>query len=78
MDSWLNSLELAEDVGILCGDAGGLEDGDSKSESAADLQVGQTFMRGEVQRKIQTRPRALCGTVGNLHGGYVEQNNETF
>lgn len=35
----LDSLELAEDVGVLGGDAGRLQDGDPEGESAADLQV---------------------------------------
>lgn len=35
----LDSLELAEDVGVLSRDAGRLQDGDPEGESAADLQV---------------------------------------
>lgn len=35
----LDSLELAEDVGVLGGDAGRLQDGDPEGESAANLQV---------------------------------------
>lgn len=65
----LNSLELAEDVGVLGWDAGGLQDGDSEGESAADLQVGQSFLRGEVQRKVQTQTWTLCWAVGSLEGG---------
>lgn len=33
----VNLLELAEDVGVLGRDAGGLQDGDSEGERAADL-----------------------------------------
>lgn len=50
-----NLLELTEDVGVLGRDAGGLEDGDSEGERAANIQVGQSFLGGQVQRKIQAQ-----------------------
>lgn len=35
----VNSLELAEDVGVLGRDAGRLQDGDPEGEAASNLQV---------------------------------------
>jgi len=75
--SW-NSLELAEDVGVLGWDAGGLQDGDSKGEGAADLQVGQRFLRGEVQRKIQTQTWTLHRAAGSLYHGYTENTRVRY
>lgn len=71
----MNSLELAEDVGVLGGDAGGLQDGDSEGEGAADLQVGQSLLRGQVQRKIQTQAQALCGAAGSLDRYNTNRNS---
>lgn len=67
------SLELAEDVGVLGRDAGGLQDGDSEGEGAADLQVRQSFLRGEVQRKIQTQACTLGWALGSFDGFMEEK-----
>lgn len=69
----VNPLELAEDVGVLGRDAGGLQDGDSEGEGAADLQVRQSFLRGEVQRKIQTQACTLGWALGSFDGFMEEK-----
>jgi len=61
-----DSLELAEDVCVFCGDAVGLQHGDPEGEQAADLQVVQNASRRDLQSGLG---RGLCLLRPSWEGG---------
>ena len=76
-----DSLELAEDVGVLCRDAGGLEDRHPEGEGAPHLQVAQGLLLGQlqgVQARTQPQPQTLQGAEGGLWGSYVQTHIDGF
>lgn len=71
----VGSLELAEDVCIFCGDAGGLQDRHTESEDAAQLQVVQSCLQGPVWRGLlrTVQEKVLRGHCGE--GGASQQGS---
>lgn len=70
-------LELAEDVSILSGNAGGLQHCDPEGEGGAYVEVGQGLLQGQLQTQttLQWAPGDLwCGCDGGQvcgHGKYT-------
>lgn len=60
------SLELAEDICVFCGDAGGLQDGHSEREDAAQLQVVQSCLQRPIHRGLlrAVQEKVLWGHCG--------------
>lgn len=54
------SLELAEDVSIFCGDAGGLQDRHPKGEKISNPQVLQCCVKRAVQTGLQRILQLIC------------------
>lgn len=53
------SLELAEDVGVFCGDAGGLQDGDPEGKDITNPQVLKC-VKWSVQTGLQRSLHLIC------------------
>lgn len=54
------SLELAEDISIFCGDAGGLQDRHPKGEKISNPQVLQRCVERAVQTGLQRILQLIC------------------